>query len=257
MRKKKLLKILIPIAAAVVIVLIICQFLWLHDFQYRYNVSLGVIVDGKYYYTEPHRGIYAYDPIDEKKEKVLSITKYRSACVNEEGIYYLEKGDKQKIHEIKDGEDRLINDVDKNQYTLFYFNGDEDIPLIEALNTETDEYVCLSLDTETGAVSETTEPERGRKKNKGLSILTEYGGYIFAYRESPSEENADLADLYCVDTETGEMWLMEEDIELYYAVTDGNWFFVNVPWDGANTWCYKIVYEDEMPMALELVSDDV
>lgn len=49
---------------------------------------VGDIVDGDYYYREPHRGLYRYSPESGRTEKVLSTFWYDGCLVNKYGVYY-------------------------------------------------------------------------------------------------------------------------------------------------------------------------
>jgi len=63
--------------------------------------------------------------------------------------------------------------------------------------------------------------------------------------------------LFSYNVTTGETRLLMAGMDIYTAVTDGTWFFTNVPWSG-RTDCWKLVYDGSGNLiGLELWAGDI
>lgn len=81
--------------------------------------------------------------------------------------------------------------------------------------------------------------------------------WLFYAKEFPDENPAiavNHSQLWAMDVETEEQYLVQDDIALYQVVTDGNWFY-NC---GGDTDCYQLEYSDDgIPCGLTLIEERI
>ena len=152
-----------------------------------------------------------------------------------------------------------------------YMAGDDVILLFS--NGQDGWYV--TLDSQTGEVlaRQDDQPQALKKPQKGTADyeiqrlglpVGNAGEFWYAYpafsdpwlffvKEWPNE-NPDIqtyhAQLWAMNVETQESYLVSEDVTPYQAVTDGNWFYTC----GGDTDCYQLEYNDQgIPCGLNLI----
>lgn len=163
----------------------------------------------------------------------------------------------------------FVQYLDKERIILLCGDGMEDYFL--TLDCRTGEVLAQ----ETGEPPELTEPQEGtlayEVQRLGLpegTVETEEGevsyGYLdladqwlFYVKRWPNEDPriaAYHAQLLAMDVDTGESYLVSEEVTPYVAVTDGVWFYTC----GDATDCYKLEYTPEgVPCGLTLVENDI
>lgn len=90
-----------------------------------------------------------------------------------------------------------------------------------------------------------------------IDFLTGWNDYLL-YAEEEGV-NADISyNVYCLDIDSGETWLLESNMDIYEATMDGTWLYTCVPWNGGRTDCWKLVYDTAGKlMGLELINQDI
>lgn len=125
-----------------------------YSFGASCGVGLGKIVDGVYYYHEPHKGIMSYTPDGEQKQ-LLHTYWYEDWIVNEYGIYYRqgmsvyvrdhETGTKTKLY---------TSDSIENTHMRFQLWNDNNI-IVTNYNKDTETVYEVLVDGVKGGVLET------------------------------------------------------------------------------------------------------
>jgi len=65
-------------------------------------------------------------------------------------------------------------------------------------------------------------------------------------------------DVWVYDIPTGESYLLQTDMDVYVATTDGELFYTVVPWGGGRTDCYRLIFDETGKLAvLELLESDI
>lgn len=163
----------------------------------------------------------------------------------------------------------FVQYLDEERIILLCSDGVEDFFL--TLDCRTGEV----LDKQTEEPPELTEPQEGtlayEARRLGLpegSVETEEGEayywsvaladkWLFYGKEWPNEDPR-IADyqfqFLAMDVDTGESYLVSEEVKPHIAVTDGVWFYTC----GDATDCYKLEYTPEgIPCGLTLVENDI
>jgi len=85
-------------------------------------------------------------------------------------------------------------------------------------------------------------------------------GHILLYVDFSNPENygSNGNGIWCYDTDTGEKWQLKTDseCEFYSFTNDDQMLYSCVPWREEQT-AWKIVYEDDKPISLQLVDRDI
>ena len=143
------------------------------DFSFGGNCGAnpGTIVDGVYYYFEPHKGVMRYVP-DGESELVLSTFWLSEWDVNEYGIYYW-RGLSLYVRDHETGTRRKLHSASRLECTHIRFElRDDGNVLFIGYNKNTEVRYELLLDGITGEIIDT------------VMDPVSYDDFIFAYSES-------------------------------------------------------------------------
>ena len=89
---------------------------------------------------------------------------------------------------------------------------------------------------------------------EGAYGMTGNGDYCFF--SAPDGDRT--YSVLCLDTRTGEIWTVSSaaDDDTYELLSDGEYLYSGAPWSDELA-CYRVVYENDRPAALELVSGNI
>lgn len=202
--------------------------------------TAGRASDGKYYYSQ-YNCDWEYTP--GKGSRLLSLPwslpwsrtsaqttegytlGERSFTVDEEGRQLLEAGESV----IPDGTHIYSSSVKSTQYSLIAELYDERSSV---------GYYCAT--TEYSLVLDET-----------LKPLCAAGRWAYAV-----DEVGDRATLYCVDLESGESWVIAEELDVSLAATDGQWLYIYRMWGSGYTSCWELALDASgRPSALTYVEE--
>lgn len=189
----------------------------------------------------------------------------------------LEETEDMDWKQVLSGEYRAAHEasMDYNPYMFVQYLDEERIVLLCSDGVE-DYFLTLDCRTgevlaqETGEPPELTEPQEGtldyEVQRLGLpyedgetwyGYLDVAGKWLFYTKRWPNEDpriQTSHAQLLAMDVDTGERYLVSEEVTPYMAVTDGVWFYTC----GDATDCYKLEYTpDGVPCGLTLVENDI
>lgn len=86
-----------------------------------------------------------------------------------------------------------------------------------------------------------------------IDFLTGWNDYLLYVEEADISYN-----VYCLDIDSGEIWLLESNMDIYEAAMDSTWLYTCVPWNGGRTDCWKLVYDTSGKLTgLKLVDQDI
>ena len=90
-----------------------------------------------------------------------------------------------------------------------------------------------------------------------IDFLTGWDDYLLYAEEKGINDDISYT-VYCLDIDSGETWLLESNMDIYQATSDGTWLYTCVPWNGGRTDCWKLVCNTAGRLTgLELVDQDI
>ena len=113
----------------------------------------------------------------------------------------------------------------------------------------------LAYEVQRLALSQGTVMENGEEN--WYNYLAFAAPWLFYVKQFPNENPAIAAyhsQLWVMNVETEERYLVQDEIEPYHMVTDGNWFYIC----GGDTDCYQLEYNDQgIPCGLTLIEERI
>lgn len=165
----------------------------------------------------------------------------------------------------------LLHDLDEEQVILVCSDGTEDTYL--TLDSRTGEVLAQQADAPPALTVPPGEALAAEARRLGLpeetetvnedgrevrySSLTLTDAWLFYTKTWPNEDPAITVwprQLWAMDRDTGERYLVQEETDLYQVVTDGTWLYRC----GDATDCYRLDYTPEgIPCGLTLIEEGI
>lgn len=259
--KKTMRKTLRWILASAACLVLLCACAVIYAVRYGYfnsvEMVVGTIMEETYYFTIPHKGLYAYTP-DGSLQRVLKTPEYSSWLAGEGRLFYIAKrhiymlcdGVKTEVLDLSpyNGLGYELRSIEQNVLTFSYLDSEE------AASGDADErLVCVDWSTGSAAAAGTYAYQVQNSFELG-EIVASTEEYIYYVANRASEAST----LYCYSKEDEEAWSLCDAIGVYAAETDGTWFYTCTPWSGGTTACWEIIYDDgQRPSALKLIDADI
>lgn len=254
-QKKRNHRSLYQVSKFLIVVMVLCCLFLVYAIRYGYFDSgcgavIGLIMDETYYFTNPHKGLYAYTP-NGSLHRILKMPEYSSWLVGNDRIFYISDS---HIYMIEDESKTMIFDlsqlkgrgyelrtIEHSKLTFTYFEGRSE--KIVSFNYLTGDIIAIE--------NYEFYPRNTAPYGQIVASTDDYTYYV-------KDRGDDSSNLYCYSNDDETSWMIYENIAVYSAATDGIWFYTCTPWNGGNTACWKIIYDREhKPSSLELIDKDI
>lgn len=241
-------------AAACLVLLLSAVQAYRYDyFRSGCGALIGEIQNGVYYYVIPHRGLYAYEP-ECGKRRILKSPDFDDWLSAPQGICY-SSGSNLFFYSFAEENSRLLCEFDKGSFvylemvvgealgvTEYRSDGGEIKYLVKLADGTREQHLGIDFKRR-----KTVLPVRG-------TLIAETQDYLFYVKEQGSSPQ----NIYCYDCLRGGSHCILENVEVYTAVTDGDFFYLCTPWRGGNVASYRMLKDNEgVPTGLEMLEENI